>query len=75
MKSPYAGTGKHPVAQWEVDDLEEVVQQLTSRGVVFEQYDMPGVEWRGNIASIPSGRAAWFQDSEGNVMCLDERTD
>jgi predicted enzyme related to lactoylglutathione lyase len=35
---------------------------------------MPGMEWNGDIASIPGmGRMAWFQDSEGNIMCLDER--
>ncbi len=69
-----AGTGKHTVAQWDVANLEEEVEVLTSRGVVFQKYDMPGVEWQDVIASLPSGRSAWFEDSEGNVMCLDERT-
>jgi predicted enzyme related to lactoylglutathione lyase len=41
--------------------------------VEFEQYDMPGVSWSDGIASIPTmGRAAWFKDSEGNIMCLDD---
>ena len=68
-----AGTGKHTVAQWDVADIEDEVRQLKARGVVFEEYDMPGVEWKGSIASLPGGRVAWFRDSEGNVMCLDER--
>ena len=68
-----AGTGKHTVAQWDVGDIEEEVRLLKSRGVQFQQYDMPGVEWQDEIASIPGGRTAWFEDSEGNVMCLDER--
>lgn len=73
-ETSYAGTGKHTVAQWEVDDIEEAVRQLTARGVEFEEYELPGVEWNGSIASIPGGRTAWFRDSEGNVMCLDERS-
>lgn len=44
------------------------------RAVVFEVYqDMPRVEWKDEVASIPDmGKAAWFKDSEGNIMCLDE---
>ena len=68
-----AGTGKHTVAQWDVADIEEEVRLLKSRGVQFQRYDMPGVEWQDDIASLPVGRTAWFEDSEGNVMCLDER--
>ena len=34
---------------------------------------MPGVQWDGEIARIPGmGRAAWFKDSEGNIMCVDQ---
>ena len=34
---------------------------------------MPGVTWDGEIASLGSmGRAAWFKDSEGNIMCIDQ---
>lgn len=72
-ETSYAGTGQHTVAQWDVADIEEEVRQLKAKGVAFEEYDMPGVEWSNSIASVPGGRAAWFRDSEGNVMCLDER--
>ena len=56
------------------DRFEAVAQDLRAKGVVFEVYqDMPGVEWKYEVASIPDmGRAAWFKDSEGNIMCLDE---
>jgi predicted enzyme related to lactoylglutathione lyase len=72
-ETSYAGTGQHTVAQWEVADIEEEVRNLRSKGVTFEEYDLPGVTWENGIASIPIGRAAWFKDSEGNIMCLDER--
>ncbi len=72
-ETEYAGTSGHTIAQWHVDDIEAEVKDLKAKGVTFEVYDMPGVEWSGEIASIPEmGRAAWFKDSEGNVMCLDE---
>jgi predicted enzyme related to lactoylglutathione lyase len=57
-----------------VADLDAEVKRLNEAGISFEHYDMPGLEWNGDIASIPGmGRMAWFQDSEGNIMCLDER--
>ena len=40
--------------------------------MTFETYDMPGIEWDGEIASMGGLRAAWFLDSEGNTLCLDE---
>ncbi len=73
-RTQYAGRSGHTIAQWHVDDLDAEVRNLKARGVAFEVYpDMPGVTWRGEIATIPGmGRAAWFTDSEGNIMGLDE---
>jgi predicted enzyme related to lactoylglutathione lyase len=73
-ETAYAGQAGHTIAQWHVDDVEAQVRDLRAKGVTFEQYDdMPGVEWNDGIASMPGmGRAAWFKDSEGNVLCLDE---
>ncbi len=72
-ETEYAGQAGHTIAQWHVDDIEAEVADLKQKGVVFEEYDMPGVSWTGSIASISSmGRAAWFKDSEGNIMCLDQ---
>ncbi len=72
-QTEYAGQAGHTIAQWHVDDLDAEVHDLQAKGVAFETYDMPGVEWDGVIASMPGvGRGAWFKDSEGNVLCLDE---
>jgi hypothetical protein len=66
---------------WEVDDLDAVVAQLRSRGVVFQEYDEPGLTTHNGIAEIlgnyPSKggrgeRAAWFRDSEGNLLAIGE---
>lgn len=72
-ETPSAGTGQHTIAQWDVDDIEQEVQELKARGVVFEEYDLPGLTWHDGIASGDMGRVAWFKDSEGNTMCLDQR--
>jgi catechol 2,3-dioxygenase-like lactoylglutathione lyase family enzyme len=59
-----------------VDDLEATVAVLRERGVVFEDYEgMRGgiMEIDGNYPSKGSGeRAAWFRDSEGNLIGLAE---
>ena len=72
-RTDYAGQAGHTIAQWHIDDIESQVHDLQAKGVTFEVYDMPGVEWDGEIASMEGmGRAAWFRDSEGNIMCIDE---
>jgi predicted enzyme related to lactoylglutathione lyase len=72
-ETSYAGQAGHTIAQWHVDDIESEVHDLQAKGVDFEVYDMPGVQWDGPIASLPGvGRAAWFKDSEGNILCVDE---
>ena len=70
----YAGQAGHTIAQFHVDDIESEVRDLKAKGVTFEVYEgMPGVQWDGEIASIEGmGRAAWFKDSEGNILCIDQ---
>jgi predicted enzyme related to lactoylglutathione lyase len=73
-QTQYAGMAEHTIAQIHVGDVETEVEDLKARGVAFEVYDdMPGVEWRGEVAVMPEmGKAAWFKDSEGNILCVDE---
>lgn len=75
-RTQYAGTAGHTIAQWHVTDVEAEVRDLKAKGVAFEVYpDMPGVEWQDEVASIPGlGKAAWFTDSEGNILCIDDRS-
>jgi predicted enzyme related to lactoylglutathione lyase len=74
-RTDYAGQAGHTIAQWHVDDIESEVHDLKAKGVTFEVYDMPGVQWDGEIASMGGmGRAAWFKDSEGNILCVDQET-
>jgi catechol 2,3-dioxygenase-like lactoylglutathione lyase family enzyme len=73
-ETEFAGKAGHTIAQWHVGDVEAEVGDLQANGVSFEVYDqMPGVEWNGVVASIPGmGSAAWFKDSEGNTLCIDD---
>ena len=72
-ETTFAGQAGHTIAQWHVDDIESEVRELRAKGVQFEVYDMPGVRWDDGIASLGGlGRAAWFRDSEGNIMCIDQ---
>ncbi|MEP6697402.1 MAG: hypothetical protein ABJA34_11075, partial [Pseudonocardiales bacterium] len=57
---------------WHVDDVDEEVRNLKAKGVSFERYDLPGVEWNDDIAFLEGmGKAAWFKDSEENILCID----
>ena len=74
-ETEYAGQAGHTIAQWHVADVRAEVDELTSKGLQFEHYDLPGVTWEGDIATMGEmGHAAWFKDSEGNIMCIDDMT-
>jgi catechol 2,3-dioxygenase-like lactoylglutathione lyase family enzyme len=70
FSSSAAGSARHQVAAWVVEDLEAEVAELRDRGVEFEQYDQPGLRTVDGIATTPVGKAAWFKDSEGNVLTI-----
>jgi catechol 2,3-dioxygenase-like lactoylglutathione lyase family enzyme len=49
------------------------VTELRRRGVVFEEYDLPGLSTVDGIAELGGvERAAWFRDSEGNILAIFE---
>ena len=67
-----AGTSQASQAFWQVDDVEAEVAELRARGVVFEEYDMPGLKTVNGIATAGGNKAAWFKDTEGNILALIE---
>jgi catechol 2,3-dioxygenase-like lactoylglutathione lyase family enzyme len=71
-ETAFAGTAKNTVAGWRVNDLEVEMEQLRSRGVEFEEYDLPNVKTTNGVATAPGIRSAWFADSEGNILNLSE---
>ena len=68
--APSAGTSKASQAFWQVDDLDRVMKRLRERGVVFEEYDDPGLKTVNGVFVGGGAKAAWFKDTEGNIMAL-----
>ena len=71
--TPNAGTSRASQAFWQVDDVEREVAELKARGVVFEEYDFPGMEMRNNIVAAGGTKTAWFKDGEGNILAVSQR--
>ena len=79
FESAGAPSGEHTQMAWEVGDLDAVMAELRRRGVVFEEYDLPGLKTVNGIAEVSGNyassggigeRGAWFRDSEGNLLAL-----
>jgi predicted enzyme related to lactoylglutathione lyase len=68
-----AGTSKASTAFWSVDDIASEVAELQSRGVEFEEYDLPSIKTVDGIATGDGARTAWFKDSEGNILAISQR--
>jgi predicted enzyme related to lactoylglutathione lyase len=69
-ETPNAGTSQASQAFWSVDDVDREIEALKARGVVFEDYDMPGERSAAGAITEGGAKAAWFKDSEGNIMAL-----
>ena len=65
-----AGTSKASQAYWQVQDIEREVAELKKRGVQFEEYDMPAMKTVNSIFTGGGAKAAWFKDSEGNILAV-----
>ena len=64
------------VLGWEVSDIEEVVDELSKKGVTFEKYGFLDQDERGIWTAPPvdktisKAQVAWFKDPDGNVLSL-----
>lgn len=66
-----AGSSKASQAFWSVEDVDGEIAQLKARGVVFERYDdMPGKRSPEGAVIAGGAKAAWFKDSEGNILAI-----
>jgi catechol 2,3-dioxygenase-like lactoylglutathione lyase family enzyme len=68
-----AGRSTATLAGFELDDIEGAVDELSAKGVVFEQYDIDPVrtDERG-IAQFGEAKGAWFKDPDGNILSLNQ---
>lgn len=77
-----AASGESTQVGFEVHDIDGVVAELRSRGVVFESFDIAGFEIEGDIVVVPNNypskgsgeRGAFFRDSEGNLLAIGQAT-
>jgi catechol 2,3-dioxygenase-like lactoylglutathione lyase family enzyme len=72
-ETAFAGTGKHTLATFTVDDLDAAMAELRANGVVFEEYDLgdKGPTTVNGVSRDPDGlAAAWFKDSEDNILSV-----
>ena len=60
----------HTQAGWITNDIEAEVAALKARGLNFEEYDTPSLKTINSIAIMGPVKAAWFKDSEGNLLGL-----
>ena len=69
---------KHPdgvgTLVFEVHDIDNEIKDLESRGVGFYDYDLPNLKTKDHVAEMGAEKAAWFADTEGNILCLHEVT-
>lgn len=62
----------HTAMSFEVTDLESVINEMSSSGVEFLDYDLPGLRTENHVCTTESERCAWFMDSENNILCIHE---
>ena len=70
LPRPDSTPSESTAMSFEVDDVAAEVQDLESRGVGFEDYDMPGLTTVDHMATMGNDKAAWFKDPDGNVLCV-----
>jgi catechol 2,3-dioxygenase-like lactoylglutathione lyase family enzyme len=72
---PSAGapSGTHDQLGFIVNDVESTAARLRSKGVTFEEYPAPpGATMKNRIMDRGSMKAAWFKDTEGNLVSIAE---
>ena len=72
LSPEHAGNSTATLAGWGVDDIERVVDELTKRGVTFEQYDEPGLntDEKGIATFEGDAKVAYFKDPDGNTLSI-----
>ena len=61
---------KDTAATFEVKDLAKEMAALRRKGVVFEEYDLPGLKTVKGVAIMGDSKAAWIKDPGGNILAL-----
>lgn len=73
-ESQFAGTNKATAFSIMTDDLDRDMAALRAKGVVFHDYDLPGIKTENGVVDMDGERGAWFDDSEGNIISIAQPT-
>jgi catechol 2,3-dioxygenase-like lactoylglutathione lyase family enzyme len=74
-QSQYAGTNQATYVGWAVgDEFDSVVDDLRSRGVSFERYDLPDTTRDGDVHVMGDLKSVWFKDPDGNILNIGDQT-
>ena len=67
-QSQYVGTNKATNVTWVVgEDMDVLVKELKSRGVLFEYYDMPNTTLKDDV-HFDGDMKVDFKDPDGNLL-------
>lgn len=69
---PEGTKADHTAISFQVPDIAASIAALKAKGVVFENYDFPGLKTVDHVCVLGAEKAAWFKDPEGNYLCLHE---
>ena len=70
IPKPEGTKAEHTAVGFEVDDVAAEIKALKARGVAFHDYDFPGFKTIDHMIVIGTDKAAWFSDTEGNILCI-----
>ena len=69
---PEGTKADHTAISFRVEDIAASIEDLKRAGVVFEDYDFPGLKTVNHVCVLGAEKAAWFKDTEGNYLCIHE---
>ena len=72
MPAEEGAQSAHTVLTFEVENISEEIKDLEGKGVGFLDYDLPDLKTVDHVVSAEGEKAAWFTDTEGNILCLHE---
>ena len=72
IEKPAGSQADHTAISFEVADIGASITELQSRGVVFDDYDLPGLKTVDHVCVLGAEKAAWFKDPDGSILCLHE---
>ncbi|MGN6744170.1 MAG: VOC family protein [Amnibacterium sp.] len=72
-ETPNAGSAKNTQMAWMTDDLDAEMDRLKRAGVVFEEFEIPGMKTENGVVETDEMKSAWFRDSEGNIIAITQR--